>query len=176
MNTKNIATAAISSILALGTLTVTSANAVPNQPSAWEKCAGIAKAGKNDCGALNGSHNCAGQATVNDDINDHKIIISAKVCSDILSIAISDNGKGMTDEVKDNIFEPFYTSSSKGTGLGLAVVKSVVEAHQGEVKYLSQPGEGAHFCVKIPLLSQVNLKQAQAVHKANKQEKSHESS
>ena len=70
MNTKNIATAAISSILALGTLTVTSANAVPNQPSAWEKCAGIAKAGKNDCGALNGSHNCAGQATVNDDINE----------------------------------------------------------------------------------------------------------
>ena len=46
MNTKTIATTAISSILALGVLTATSANAVPNQPTAWEKCAGIAMAGK----------------------------------------------------------------------------------------------------------------------------------
>jgi two-component system sensor histidine kinase FlrB len=55
----------------------------------------------------------------------------------------------------DKIFEPFYTSSSKGTGLGLAVVKSVAEAHQGEVSYLSQAGEGAHFCIKLPLLEQI---------------------
>ena len=70
MNTKTIATTAISSILALGALTVTNANAVPNQPTAWEKCAGIAEAGKNDCGALNGSHNCAGQATIDNDDNE----------------------------------------------------------------------------------------------------------
>jgi len=38
------------------------AQAVPDQPSQWEKCAGIAKASKNDCGALDGSHSCAGQA------------------------------------------------------------------------------------------------------------------
>jgi len=63
MDNKKIASTAISSLLALGVLTATSANAVPNQPTSWEKCAGIAKAGKNDCGALNGSHNCAGQAT-----------------------------------------------------------------------------------------------------------------
>ncbi len=38
------------------------AQAVPDTPAEWEKCAGIAKAGMNDCGALDGSHNCAGQA------------------------------------------------------------------------------------------------------------------
>ncbi|BDY06011.1 MULTISPECIES: DUF2282 domain-containing protein [Ferrimonas] len=38
------------------------ANAVPDQPEAWEKCAGVAKKGMNDCGALDGSHGCAGQA------------------------------------------------------------------------------------------------------------------
>jgi len=70
MNSNKIATTAISSILALGVLTTTSANAVPTQPTAWEKCAGIAKAGKNDCGALNGSHSCAGQATVDNDDNE----------------------------------------------------------------------------------------------------------
>ncbi len=37
---------------------------VPDQPKAWEKCAGIAKAGKNDCGALDGKHACAGMAKV----------------------------------------------------------------------------------------------------------------
>lgn len=51
---------AIASIITLGV--TTSANAVPDQPKAWEKCAGIAKAGANDCGALDGSHGCAGQA------------------------------------------------------------------------------------------------------------------
>ena len=70
MNNKKIASTAISSLLALGVLTATSANAVPNQPTSWEKCAGVAKAGKNDCGALNGSHNCAGQATKDNDVNE----------------------------------------------------------------------------------------------------------
>ncbi|MBL4865706.1 MAG: DUF2282 domain-containing protein [Pseudomonadales bacterium] len=44
--------------------------AVPNQPSEWEKCAGISKAGENDCGALDGSHPCGGQAKVNDSANE----------------------------------------------------------------------------------------------------------
>lgn len=47
----------------LGTALISSgAIAVPDAPKAWEKCAGIAKAGKNDCGALDGSHKCAGNA------------------------------------------------------------------------------------------------------------------
>lgn len=52
-----------------GVLTLVSqtANAVPDQPKKWEKCAGIAKAGKNDCGALDGSHGCAGQAKIDND-------------------------------------------------------------------------------------------------------------
>ena len=70
MNNKKIATTAISSILALSVLTVTSVNAVPTQPTAWEKCAGIAKTGMNDCGSLNGSHSCAGQATIDNDDNE----------------------------------------------------------------------------------------------------------
>jgi len=70
MNTKTVATTAISGILALGVLTSTSAYAVPEQPTSWEKCAGIAKAGKNDCGSLNGSHACSGQASSDNDENE----------------------------------------------------------------------------------------------------------
>lgn len=67
-------------------------------------------------------------------------------------ISVKDNGKGIDPEHADRIFEPFYTSRVQGTGLGLAVVKSVAAAHQGDVKLISQKGEGANFCIKLPLL------------------------
>ena len=67
-------------------------------------------------------------------------------------ISVRDNGKGIDPKHADKIFEPFYTSKVQGTGLGLAVVKSVVNAHQGEVKLISRKGEGANFCIKLPLL------------------------
>lgn len=53
---------AFAGIVSMGTMMATEAHAVPDQPSQWEKCAGIAKAGKNDCGALDGSHSCAGMS------------------------------------------------------------------------------------------------------------------
>ena len=73
MNTANlkITHAALAGILAAGTmLAAGTANAVPDQPKAWEKCAGIAKAGMNDCGALDGKHKCAGQAKLDNDDNE----------------------------------------------------------------------------------------------------------
>jgi len=86
---------------------------------------------------------------------------------DAVYISVKDNGPGISSGNIEKIFEPFYTSNSQGTGLGLAVVKSVVEAHQGKVKYLSKAGEGAHFCLKLPLLEQ---KQAPTAQKSNEQE------
>jgi len=88
-------------------------------------------------------------------------VINIQVYSNKNSVYISvkDNGPGINSGDIKKIFEPFYTSSSKGTGLGLAVVKSVVEAHQGEVSYLSQAGEGAHFCIKLPLLEPERMEQ-----------------
>jgi len=65
-------------------------------------------------------------------------------------LSVKDNGQGIDIGTKDKIFQPFYTSSSKGTGLGLAVVKSVIKAHQGEVNLISTAGEGAHFVIKLP--------------------------
>lgn len=68
-------------------------------------------------------------------------------------VSVKDNGPGIDAKISDKIFKPFYTSSSKGTGLGLAVVKSVVGAHQGEVKLINQADCGAHFVIKLPLLN-----------------------
>jgi len=74
-----------------------------------------------------------------------------------LYLSFKDNGPGIDTKITDKIFQPFYTSSTKGTGLGLAVVKSVVSAHQGEVNLLSQADVGAHFVIKLPLSEQGNM-------------------
>ncbi len=63
-DTKKITRATLAGIIAIGaTMVAGSAYAVPDQPKNWEKCAGIAKAGMNDCGALDGKHSCSGKAT-----------------------------------------------------------------------------------------------------------------
>ena len=96
------------------------------------------------------------------------IDISAYCHDDYAYISVRDNGPGISADLASKIFEPFYTSRSQGTGLGLAVVKSVTNAHQGEVSLLSKPGEGAHFCIKIPKLSNSKV-EVQSNHKDNEQ-------
>lgn len=68
MNNKNLVNTTLVGLVTLGAgLTVHSAQAVPDQPKFWEKCTGITKAGKNDCGALDGKHGCAGMAKKSSD-------------------------------------------------------------------------------------------------------------
>jgi len=69
--TNPILKATLAGVMAVGaTMLATSSNAVPDNPKQWEKCAGIAKQGMNDCGALDGKHGCAGQAKVDNDENE----------------------------------------------------------------------------------------------------------
>lgn len=82
-------------------------------------------------------------------------------------LSVRDNGKGIDKELADKIFEPFYTSRVQGTGLGLAVVKSVANAHQGDVKLVSQSGEGAHFCIHIPLFQTAPKKNVVPINEIN---------
>jgi len=82
-----------------------------------------------------------------------EINIQTKCHGEHVYISVEDNGEGIRPAIANKIFEPFYTSKEKGTGLGLAVVKSVVEAHQGQVQLLNSFGKGAHFCIKLPLIN-----------------------
>jgi len=69
-----------------------------------------------------------------------------------LVIEVSDTGIGMEEEVKKHIFEPFFShSDAGGTGLGMAIVKSIVEAHKGNVTVESEKGRGTKFIVELPL-------------------------
>jgi two-component system sensor histidine kinase FlrB len=64
-------------------------------------------------------------------------------------IVVSDNGPGVPAHIRARIFEPFFTTRARGTGIGLAIVKSVVEAHQGSVTLAEIPG-GATFIIDLP--------------------------
>lgn len=67
-----------------------------------------------------------------------------------IQIAIQDNAGGMDDNTKRHLFDPFFTTKSDGTGLGLAVVKSVVESHQGQIVVNSQLEQGTVFVISLP--------------------------
>ena len=58
----------------------------------------------------------------------------------------------MSPAVLSHVFEPFYSSSRQGgTGLGMLIVKNIVEAHQGEIEISSSPGEGTEVRIHLPL-------------------------
>jgi len=72
--------------------------------------------------------------------------------SERVAIEVRDNGPGMTESVKANIFTPFFsTKKNKGTGLGLALTARVVGLHGGTIDVASQPGRGATFRIQVPV-------------------------
>ncbi|TNJ47249.1 GHKL domain-containing protein [Tamlana fucoidanivorans] len=65
-------------------------------------------------------------------------------------ISVTDNGSGVSDESKDKVFEPKFTTKSSGMGLGLAMVKNIVETYNGSISFDSKDGEGTTFNVSFP--------------------------
>ncbi|MBU2917508.1 PAS domain-containing protein [Psychrosphaera sp. F3M07] len=66
-------------------------------------------------------------------------------------ISVEDNGPGIKPEQMEKIFEPFFTTRSQGTGLGLSVVKTVAQAHQGRVEVINKKEGGAIFNLYLPI-------------------------
>ncbi|MGZ4946558.1 MAG: PAS domain S-box protein [Halobacteriota archaeon] len=78
------------------------------------------------------------------------LTISAYASDHAVVINIRDTGIGIAEEMKDKLFTPLTTGKAKGTGLGLAVVKRIVEAHGGTIGFESLEGKGATFIVTLP--------------------------
>jgi signal transduction histidine kinase len=66
-------------------------------------------------------------------------------------VDVSDDGPGIPESHVARMFEPFFTTKAQGTGLGLAVVKRIIEEHQGEVEFQSREGQGTTFTFRLPL-------------------------
>jgi two-component system sensor histidine kinase FlrB len=76
-------------------------------------------------------------------------LLGRRSASGSAEIVISDNGPGVPAHIRERIFEPFFTTRARGNGIGLAIVKSVVEAHQGNVR-LAESAKGATFIIELP--------------------------
>jgi signal transduction histidine kinase len=65
-------------------------------------------------------------------------------------VELEDTGAGIPGDVLARIFEPFFTTKATGSGLGLAVVKRIVDAHGGEIRVDPAPGGGTRFTLRFP--------------------------
>jgi signal transduction histidine kinase len=77
--------------------------------------------------------------------------IKTKKLDDKCIIEIRDNGKGMDEEVLQNLFEPYFTGKQKGNGLGLTNTQNIIFNHKGSIKVYSKPGQGATFLIILHL-------------------------
>jgi two-component system sensor histidine kinase FlrB len=75
----------------------------------------------------------------------------ARTTDGVLALSVEDDGPGVPEDIRSQVFDPFFTTRSDGTGLGLAVVQSVILAHRGRVRLESPPAGGACFVVELPL-------------------------
>jgi signal transduction histidine kinase len=75
----------------------------------------------------------------------------ASVDAGFVEIEFADTGVGIPAEHINNIFDPFYTTKSKGMGLGLSVSYGIVERHGGQIQVESKVGEGTTFIVRLPV-------------------------
>lgn len=81
-----------------------------------------------------------------------KITVEARDLGDHVSFHVTDNGPGIPPEIAPRIFEAFATfGKKKGTGLGMAITKNVIDAHGGEINFDTAPGKGTTFNIKIPV-------------------------
>lgn len=71
--------------------------------------------------------------------------------SEEIQIIVEDNGRGMSERVTSRIFDPFFTTREGGIGLGMNIVKKVVEAHQGSIEVQSEEGKGTTICIQLPI-------------------------
>jgi len=68
-----------------------------------------------------------------------------------VELFVRDTGPGLSPELQQRIFEPFYSTKSHGLGMGLAIVRSIVERHGGQVRAENHDGRGAVFRVQLPV-------------------------
>ena len=70
---------------------------------------------------------------------------------DMVEIAVADSGHGVTQELKEKLFLPYFSTKKRGTGLGLAIVSRIIEDHHGSIRVEENKPMGARFIVELPV-------------------------
>lgn len=83
--------------------------------------------------------------------HERRIIISTHRETDNAVIEVEDTGRGIPENLHDRVFEPFFTTRSGGTGLGLPISRRIVEEHGGTISFRSSYGKGTRFIIRLPM-------------------------
>ena len=80
-----------------------------------------------------------------------KIHVAIQSTDNTVKIFFEDDGEGIPQNLMEKIWDPFFTTKAKGTGLGLGIVKNIIESHSGSVQISAKPGAGARVKVELPV-------------------------
>ena len=97
----------------------------------------------------------AAEATAHSLVREIHIATSLLESKDTVEITVADTGQGITREVKEKLFLPYFSTKKRGTGLGLAIVRRIVEDHHGSVRVEENQPSGSRFIVELPLAAAV---------------------
>jgi signal transduction histidine kinase len=84
------------------------------------------------------------------DSSEREVSVTTNLSDDIAEISISDTGPGIAAGDLKSVFNPFFTTKPQGVGMGLAIVRTIVEAHQGHVSAANLSSGGALFVIRLP--------------------------
>jgi nitrogen fixation/metabolism regulation signal transduction histidine kinase len=87
-----------------------------------------------------------------------RITVVTELAGTRARLLIADNGPGFPVELLPRIFEPYVTTKARGTGLGLPIVKKIVEEHQGSIEISNAPDGGARIDIRLPLVKEEEAK------------------
>jgi two-component system nitrogen regulation sensor histidine kinase NtrY len=96
----------------------------------------------------------AAEAMQDSFLREIEICTSLVVSRDAIEVSVADTGHGVTQELKERLFLPYFSTKKRGTGLGLAIVSRIIEDHHGSIRVEENQPVGARFVVELPLASE----------------------
>jgi signal transduction histidine kinase len=83
-----------------------------------------------------------------------KVEVTTKSLDGKIEVSVSDNGPGIPDEIKEKVFQPFFTTkpTGEGTGLGLSLSYDIIKSHGGKIEVESKVGKGTKFTILLPIV------------------------
>jgi len=89
-----------------------------------------------------------------------------------VEVAVCDTGYGLTDEIRERLFLPFYSTKQRGTGLGLSIAAKIAQEHHGSIRAESNTPKGARFLLCLPVIESTGSQELEANAEAEKSETS----
>jgi hypothetical protein len=108
----------------------------------------------------------AAEAMLNSPLREIHISTAMVESGDAVEIVISDTGHGVTHELKERLFLPYFSTKQRGTGLGLAIVSRIIEDHHGSIRVEENHPSGSRFIVELPVVSEPIPAATPALHHA----------